>query len=98
MNKFRAYDWKEYHVLGKSNIPAGAHYQALVFSDHQESDGYGGSNTVSHTDVFAFAKKEHLDIFVKYAAVNNVEFVFYHVNSLGRTEISVKVDVNVEGK
>lgn len=98
MNKFRAYDWKEFYACTKGGIPSGPHYQALVFSDHQESDGYGGSNTVQHTDVLVFNKKENLDIFVKYATMNQISFVFYYVNSLGKTEISVKVDVNVEGK
>lgn len=103
MNKeFSTYRWLSFELKKRDKMPVGPHFQVLLFTQRNEySPPYdrhdsGTSYAVDEVRVFVFTKKSDLEMFVDDAARFGANFVFYHVNSLGKATVKVDVETEVE--
>lgn len=100
MTTFYANNWSEFRIEKRDKYPKGKHFIALVFGTRTEYSGYsdrsGGSDSYSvpNVDVYAFTKRNELDLFVGEIARTSTPFVFFEVTGIGKA--TVKVDIETE--
>jgi hypothetical protein len=103
MTKWDSYNWRDFKVEKREQIPTTPHFQALIFTqrsewtppyDHHDSPG-GTSYNVSDVHVYAFKKKEELELFVTEVTKSGASFVFFAVSALGKSSVKVEVAMDV---
>ena len=100
MKSFDDHAWRTNKVTNRDDLPKGPHYQALVFNTRIEwTPSYGPpdprnptSETVPNVDVYVFEERTDLEKFIDQISRSDSSFVFYAVNALGKTTVTVKVD------
>lgn len=103
-SRFNTYHWVTFKVTKRDQVPSIPHFQALVFGNRREcSPSYGPPDPpgdtyydVPNVDVYAFKKREELDLFVSEIARSEEQFVFYAVPALGQATVKVEVGVEIK--
>lgn len=99
MGKWNSYNWHEFEVTKLDKYPKDHHYIVLVFTSYSEyQEGWHGErgsySDVPCTKVYAFTKKDHMELMVTELTKSETKFVFYEVAKLGK--VTVTVDVETE--
>ena len=99
IREFNSYNWRQFELQKRENVPNGPHFVALVLGTRTEcSPAYDKNDTDSYYSVpevkhYVFTKREDLTLFVDEISRTDTKFVFYSVKELGKARVEVKVSI-----